>query len=201
MKRLATSTILSIVFTIISCKGFLEVEPQGVISNQALNTAENIEGLVVAAYAMLGNDHYTVPNQLWPWGDLRAGDAYKGGDGPADIANYHALEVFSTLQPDMSAYAPAVLGDLNDKKWGRLYVAVSRANNALRRLNDISESDYPLKKNRIAEIRFLRGQFYFDLKILYKYIAWVSENDSPLSIEQIGNRNLNDGQLWEKTTT
>jgi len=199
MKNIATITFLSAILLLASSCGddFLEVQPQGVISDDALNTPENIEGLVVAAYAMLGNDHYSVPNQLWPWGDLRAGDAYKGGDGPADIANYHAMEVFSTLQPDMKAYAPAALGDLNDKKWTRLYTSVSRANNALRRLNAIPESEYPLKTTRIAEMRFLRGQYYFDLKILYKHIPWVSENDSPLDIEQLGNTDLSDAQLWE----
>ncbi len=199
MKNIATITFLSAILLLSpSCgKDFLDVKPQGVISDDALNTPDNIEGLVIAAYAMLGNDHYSVPNQLWPWGDLRAGDAYKGGDGPADIANYHAMEVFSTLQPDMSAYAPAALGDLNDKKWTRLYTSVSRANNALRRLNEIPESEYPLKNTRIAEMRFLRGQFYFDLKILYKHMPWVSENDSPLDIEQLGNKDLSDAQLWE----
>ncbi len=199
MKNTITKTILlACILMGPACnKDFLTLEPQGVISDEALNTPENIEGLVVAAYAMLGNDHYTVPNQLWPWGDLRSGDAYKGGDGPADIANYHAMEVFSTLQPDMSAYAPAVLGDLNNKKWTRLYTAVSRVNNALRRLSSMSESTYPLKNTRVAEMRFLRGQFYFDLKILYKHIVWISEDDSPLEIEQIGNRDLTDSQLWE----
>lgn len=199
MKNRSIITLLAAILLLAPSCGekFLDVQPQGVISDDALNTPENIEGLVIAAYAMLGNDHYSVPNQLWPWGDLRAGDSYKGGDGPADIANFHAMEVFSTLQPDMKAYAPAALGDLNDKKWTRLYTSVSRTNNALRRLNDIPESDYSLKTTRIAEMRFLRGLYYFDLKILYKHIPWVAENDSPLDIEQFSNTDLSDAQLWE----
>lgn len=199
MKNIVSNIFLvCILLMAFSCgDDFLEVQPQGVISDGALNTPENIEGLVIATYAMLGNDHYSVPNQLWPWGDLRAGDSYKGGDGPADIANYHAMEIFTTLQPDMRAYAPAALGDLNDKKWSRLYTSVSRVNNALRRLNAIPESEYKLKNDRIAEMRFLRGQYYFDLKILYKHIPWVSENDSPLEIEKLSNKDLSDAELWE----
>ena len=199
MKNRSIITLLAAILLLAPSCGekFLDVQPQGVISDDALNTPENIEGLVIAAYAMLGNDHYSVPNQLWPWGDLRAGDSYKGGDGPADIANFHAMEIFSTIQPDMKAYAPAALGDLNDKKWTRLYTSVSRTNNALRRLNDIPESDYSFKTTRIAEMRFLRGLYYFDLKILYKHIPWVAENDSPLDIEQFSNTELSDAQLWE----
>src|SRR6187551_674738 len=90
--------IILVLVTGFSCENFLEVAPQGVISDEQLNSPENIDGLVISAYAMLGNDHYSVPNMLWPWGDLRGGDAYKGGDGPADIAIYNAMEIFSTLQ-------------------------------------------------------------------------------------------------------
>jgi starch-binding outer membrane protein, SusD/RagB family len=113
----------------------LDVPPQAAVDSDLLSDPANIEGLVVAAYAMLGQDHYTVPNQLWPYGDLRSGDAYKGGDGPSDISIFHAMEVFSTIQPDMSTYAPSVLGDINNKKWLRQYTAISRVNFALRTLN------------------------------------------------------------------
>jgi len=176
MKRIFSSAAVLIVLAMTwSCNKFLDVKPQGVISDVTLSTPENIDKVVIAAYAMLGNDHYTVPNQLWPQGDLRAGDAYKGGDGPADIAVFSAMELFSTLKPDMSAYAPSTLGDLNNKKWERGYIAVSRINNALRRLNDIDETVYPLKNQRIAEMKFLRGHFFFELKILYKYMPWFDE--------------------------
>ncbi len=64
--------ILLVAITGISCSDFLEVSPQGVIGDEALNSPENIDGLVIAAYAMLVNAHHTVPNQLWPWRDLRS---------------------------------------------------------------------------------------------------------------------------------
>jgi hypothetical protein len=183
---------------VFSCSNFLEVSPQGVVSDAALNSPENIDGLVIAAYAMLGNDHYSVPNMLWPWGDLRAGDAYKGGDGPADIAIFNAMEMFSTLQPDMSAYAPSALGDLNNKKWERLYTSISRVNNALRRLEVIDKNVYPKKAERISEMHFLRGHYYFDLKILYNRIPWIDENATPIEIEQISNQQFTSDELWNK---
>ncbi|MEQ8238289.1 MAG: RagB/SusD family nutrient uptake outer membrane protein [Cyclobacteriaceae bacterium] len=152
----------------------------------------------MSAYAMLGQDHYTVPGQLWPYGDLRAGDAYKGGDGPSDISIYHAMEVFNTIQPDMSAYAPSVLGDINNKKWLRQYTAISRVNFALRVLNEMDPSIYPLRNQRIAEMHFLRGHYYFDLKILYKFIPWIDENASVEEIIATTNREFTDQQLWDK---
>ncbi|MEJ7678182.1 MAG: hypothetical protein WKG06_10040 [Segetibacter sp.] len=72
------------------------------MTNEQLNDPKNLDGLVTAAYAQLGNDHYTAPNLLWPRGDLSAGDAHKGGDGPSDIFGYHAYSVFTPIIADMS---------------------------------------------------------------------------------------------------
>lgn len=197
MKTIKNIILLSLLILTISCSDFLVVEPKGVISENQLVTSESVEKLTISAYAYLANDHYTVPNSLWPWGDLRSGDAYKGGDGPADISIYNAMEVFSTLLPDMSSYAPSVLGDLDNKKWQRQYVGISRVNVALRALNDISEQEFPNKTQRDGELHFLRGHYYFDLKILFKNIPWFDENASPSDIENISNAKFSDDELWE----
>lgn len=180
------------------CSDYLDVKPQGIVGDEELSTPQNIDGFVIAAYAQLGNDHYTIPNLLWPYGDLRAGDSYKGGDGPADISAFHAYEIFTTLQPDMSAYAPSVLGDINNKKWERQYVGISRANLALARLRTMTEKEYPMKNQRIAEMRFLRGHYFFDLKILYNRIPWFDETASVTDIESASNVAFSSDELWTK---
>ncbi|MFA6403905.1 MAG: RagB/SusD family nutrient uptake outer membrane protein [Salinivirgaceae bacterium] len=182
----------------VSCEDFLDVPAKGIISDEQLATPENIDGLVIAAYAQMANDHYTVPNSLWPYGDLRAGDSYKGGDGPADIATFHAFEIFSTIQPDMSTYPPSALGDINNKMWERQFVGISRANSALARINIMDEATYPKKLSRTAEMRFLRGHYFFTLKILYKNIPWFDENVSLTDIEKISNVAYTDQELWDQ---
>ncbi len=193
-----TLKYIIIVVFLISCQDFLDVEPQGVISDNQLNNPDAVEDLIISAYAFLVQDHYTVPNVLWPYGDLRAGDAYKGGDGPADISIYNAMEVFTTLLPDMSSYAPSVLGDISNKKWERQYTGISRVHNALRRVNALSEGDFPKKTQRRAELLFLRGHYFFDLKILYKNVPWFDENATAQEIEKVSNTALTNDQLWEK---
>lgn len=193
--------ILSLVaFTLAftACSDFLDVKPQGIVGDDELSTPENIDGFIVATYAQMANDHYTVPNLLWPYGDLRAGDSYKGGDGPADISIFHAFEVFSTIQADMSAYAPSVIGDINNKKWERQYVGISRANLALARLKELTTEKYPLKTNREAEMKFLRGHYFFDLKILYNRIPWFDETATTADIEAISNVAYTSNELWDK---
>ena len=68
---------------LVSCdKDFLEYEPEGVLSNENVATAENAEALVVAAYAGIANDEMIGPlTHQWVYGSVRSDDAYKGGGG------------------------------------------------------------------------------------------------------------------------
>lgn len=198
MKNITTYIlVLGLVFAGVSCSDFLEVEPQGILSEEQVKTAENVEGLVIAAYSSLGNDHYTAPHFFWPTGNLRAGDAHKGGDGSGDIFAYHALSVFEPLIADMSSFPPDRV-DLNNKMWERMYIGVSRANSALSVLELTSEEEFPLKTVRQAEMRFVRGIFYFFLKIHYKRVPYIDETVSNEDILSVSNVALSDQELWGK---
>lgn len=174
----------------LSCKKILDEAPQGVISGEDLNTPDNVDKMVIAAYSALGNDHYTSPySDMWPYGSLRGGDVYKGGDGPGDITEFHLNETFSLNRID---------NGLIDELWFRLYVGVGRANDALRRINAMKDADYPNKTQRQGEARFLRGHFYFLLKILFKYVPYIDEDLAKLSYDTVSNRTLSNDDLWGK---
>ena len=145
-----------------ACKKNLDEAPQGTAQDADLNTPENVDKMVIAAYSSLGNDHFTSPySSMWPYGSIRGGDAYKGGDGPGDITEYQLFETFALNRID---------NRLIDELWFRLYVGIGRANDALRRINTMTTDKYSQKLQRQAEVRFLRGHFYFLAKILYKYV-------------------------------
>ena len=183
-------SLAALVLTQISCtKDFLNLQPQASVSSDQLNTPENIEGMVMAAYAELGNDHYTAPNSLWPYADITSGDAYKGGDGTGDIQEFNWMELFKINTPN---------NPLLDTKWYRLYVGVSRCNEALKRLNAISDADFPNKKQRIAEMHFLRGHQYFLLKTFFNHIPWIDETIEGNDFGTVSNTALTSKQLWEK---
>jgi hypothetical protein len=175
---------------LMSCGKFLNVPPKGVVGADDLNTPENVEKLVVAAYASLGNDHWEVPyTSAWVYGSVRSDDAYKGGLGTADQGEFTQYEVFSTIQENQSR------GDL---LWTRLYMGVQRANLALKGINGLSDADYPQKKQRQAEMRFVRGHFYFLLKTHFKKIPYIDENISGDSINTVSNVQYSDNELWNK---
>ena len=69
-----------------SCDDFIDVDPQGVISEDLAMSQP--DEMVTSAYAKLGDDWYTYPFNLWPYGDVSSDDAMKGGSGTTDT-NYN----------------------------------------------------------------------------------------------------------------
>lgn len=178
-----------LLLTAAACDDFLEVTPQSTADSDDLNTPESLEKMVISAYSSLGNANYQDGmNAYWPYGDLRAGDAYKGGAGTGDMENFHLFETFVYLRED---------NEYLDKKWYNEYIAVARTNDALARLRKIPDGQYPKKKVREAELRFLRAHFYFELKILFKHIPWIDENDKTDDYITISNVEYTDAQLWD----
>lgn len=175
-------------FNFSSCDDFLNETPKGSVFEEQLDTPENIEKLVITTYSALGNEHFQQPLNPWPYGNLRAGDAYKGGAGTGDMGDFHLFETFVYMRDNVG---------MLDRRWYQGYKAISRANTALAKLNAISSSELPTRDLRIAEVRFLRAHFYFELKILFKHIPYVDETIPIEEYKYISNRVLTDRQGWE----
>ncbi|QEM10768.1 RagB/SusD family nutrient uptake outer membrane protein [Mucilaginibacter rubeus] len=181
--------IICLIGTLVSCKKALDEQPQGVIASDQLNTPVNIEKMVVAAYASLGNENLHTSNSLWPWGSMRSGDAYKGGDGVGDNSEWNDYETFVTNQNT---------NGLTDQMWAQIYNNIARANNALLRLDNVAGADFPLKTSRQGEMKFLRGNYYFMAKILWNLVPYIDENVPTSDYIKISNTTLSSDQLWDK---
>ena len=168
IKNIAFAGLLGFAATaaLTSCDDFIDVEPQGVISEDLAMSQPN--EMVTSAYAKLGDDWYTYPFNLWPYGDLTSDDCMKGGSGTTDT-NYHPFEVWSTL----TASTP----DHMDEMWYHLYCSISRCNRALVSLEEYGDEKLgaELKAQREAEVRFLRAHFYFKLAQIWNQVPWVDE--------------------------
>lgn len=190
-------TAVTLALSLASCGGSdLDVAPSGVLTEEQVSNSENVDALIIAAYSYLGNDHYTAPNFLWPTGNLRAGDAHKGGNGPGDIFAYHALSLYQPIVPDMESFPPDLI-DLNNKKWVRNYTGISRANSALAVIANAPDA-IENSAEKQSELRFIRSIFYFDLKMHHKHIPWIDETMTQDQILSATNRELSDQQLWDK---
>ena len=188
MKRYITVLVLSFLFCT-SCQDVLDVDPKGVLNEGQITTPEDAEKFVIAAYSELGNDEINRPFSLWQYGDMRADDAYKGGRDPGDGQGFHFMETFTNVRPDMWEI---------DGMWFHLYIGVRRANDGLRILQNFTEEEYPQLKMRQAELRFIRGHFYFELKRLFNRIPYIDENVPAADYKLISNVELTSQELWEK---
>lgn len=172
-----------------SCSNYLDVEPRAVLNQDDVSTAKAVDGDVTAAYASLGNDHYDVPFSLWPYGNVRSGDAYKGGRDPNDISEFGFLETFKNVNTTFGQF---------DALWYYMYCGISRANTALKILDNLTADVYPDKAERQAEMRYIRGYWYFQLKTLYKYVPYIDETIATEDYPTISNRALTNDALWQK---
>ncbi|GAB3785766.1 RagB/SusD family nutrient uptake outer membrane protein [Spirosoma horti] len=179
-----------------SCKDFLTYQPQGTLSSDNIKSADNADALVTAAYAAIGNGEMIGPiASMWVYGSVRSDDAYKGGGGVGDVQDLNLYEHYNLTQPQQGD------GWMHPYTWEEYYRVISRANVALRSIDNLTDAQFPLKKTRTAELRFLRGHAHFMLKMLFKYIPYVDETLSNDQILATSNRALTNDQLWDKIAT
>lgn len=168
---------------------YLEYEPEGVLSNENVATAENAEALVIAAYAGIANDEMIGPlTHQWVYGSVRSDDAYKGGGGRGDVDVIDKYEQYNLTISDMGDW-------MAPRTWTDFYKAISRANFALSVINEIPDTEYTQKTLRQAELRFLRAHSHFMLKLIFKKIPYITEELTQDEIAQVSNDVDNDA-LW-----
>ena len=200
MKKSHIIAISGLVLGSLSCTEVLDQTPKAALTDQTLINKEGADALVIACYSMLSNlDPQPVWGggtvganllnnpSMWESGDLRSDDAYKGGGGPDDVAEYGNIEL-GIYQPTNVAFQII---------WKGHYVAISRCNKALQILNQLTDAQMPLRSRRIAEVKVLRGFYYMRMKQLYRTFPYIDET---VIAGQEGNvpNNLTEEQLWDK---
>ena len=162
-----------------SCNDFLERDLQGTSDEGQTISPDNVDNLVIAAYAhMVSGEDMNSPFSLWPYGNVRADDAYKGGANSEDGSHFHFLEIATGMTTDNWAF---------DDIWYRLYSG-----------DGMDANTYPQKDERIGEMRFLRGHYMFLLKVMFKHIVYVDETIPTSDYTKISNRQYTNDQLWQK---
>lgn len=162
----------AVAFGISSCKKYLNVNPQGQTSEaEIISSPTAANDLVTGVYNIFyagdpfGNDIDGF--QFIVITDIASDDADKGSS-PSDYGD--ALQI-DNLQ------ATASNGVLNNV-WNGHYQGIARANQALDKLANAS-FDAATKSQLIAEVKFLRALFYFNLVRLYGGVPLVDRVPLP----------------------
>ena len=203
IKIFLISTVILAGFT--ACKkDFLTENPKGVLFEEQLNTPAVAEGFAIAAYSSLdgyftggvadprnpryGDWGFNAGLTNWNFSDVRSDDAYKGGGGTGDQGDIHSMEIMTDIYPT----------NINgSRRWKVLYAAIKRCNDAIRTMQKLTVQAYPARDTRIAEMKFLRGHFYFQLKIVFNRLPWIDESITSDESKAVKN-DLTSEALWGK---
>lgn len=190
MKTLIYAAIAGLGLLTASCDDFLDNnQPKGVVTDDEIEDPRYVDNLVISAYAIwVTGDDINSSFSLWNY-DVRSDDCYKGGSGTEDGGVFNALETSRGIN--------TTDWNINDI-WKRLYQCITRANTALKTLDQMDESTYPEKQQRIAEMRFLRGHAHFMLKELYKNIVFVTDENLPAdNYTELSNTTYSNDEGWQ----
>lgn len=179
LKRLALVSASAFTLTFACKDQFLEVLPTGSLAQAQLTSKAGVEGTLIGAYSALAAKNFTqvAASNNWLWGSILGGENNKGTDAGD----------FSAINPMQRYESSPVAGDINGT-WQAKYEGVARANATINLANDSKVLSAADKTRIIAEARFLRAHFYFELKRLFNSVPYVDETmDYGKGIEKVGN--------------
>lgn len=158
MKRILYFLSIGLVLGYISCKKTLYKEPIAQLdTNVNYVTADDARRAITAAYSPAAGNNwcctYVQPGYMhWVLGNVASDDTDKGGESGSDQLYAQQIQLFNIpADNDATRFAYQVE-----------YVGVRRANLALENIPNIN-MDAALKNRYLAEAKFLRAWYYFNL--------------------------------------
>jgi starch-binding outer membrane protein, SusD/RagB family len=155
-----------------SCKeDFLDRQPIGVFSEDALKTKAGVNGILIGAYAGLNGSMYGSGSSAgadvntfsnWVFGSLTSDDAQKGADVGGSRSNIERYEI-------------AADNTKLDDRWRFAYDGIARCNDVIRMTplaKGLTEAE---SKSLVAQARTLRGLYYFHGTVVFGKMPWIDE--------------------------
>ncbi len=185
---------LAMLTTVYSCKHALDTNPAGALAGSTLANKAGVDGLLIGAYSLLDgyyqNQPYTnygsgVSN--WSYGGVASDDAYKGSSTDDQGADLSPIENH-TVDPN-NGYIIS--------KWQVMLAGVVRANNVIEEVPLVTDGSVSAAQGAqsVAEARFLRGVYNFELMKIFRNVPYVDETIT----YGAGNLNVpNTGPIWDK---
>lgn len=193
--RILKLVLVFIGISTLSCSDdYLDEVTYGEVAPDEMTNPDNVERAIISAYSVLNgqfdgaSNAYNSPASNWSFGDVTSDDAYKGGGGTGDQNNIHQMEIFNTNPTTLDI----------ERKWMALYEGVKRVNEAMRLLAASEDFDENLRIQREAELRFLRGHYYFELKKIYNHIPYIDETAAEVKDYAKSNTEFTSEELWNK---
>jgi len=179
----------------LSCKKLLDKTPAGVLSGSFLANKAGVDGLLIGAYSLLDGYYQGQPGtnygsgiSNWTYGGVGSDDAYKGSSTDDQGPDLPQIEQHIGM---------ATTNSYPVSKWQVCYTGIQRANNVIQEVPLVTDGSEAgaIGQNAIAEARFLRGVYHFELAKIWRNVPYVDESVTYVA----GNYNVpNPGPIWDK---
>jgi starch-binding outer membrane protein, SusD/RagB family len=170
IKNLSVKSILLLVIVFSGCKNFLDKPPQGNLTQASFpTTAADALLATNATYSTLRNWYFSYGG--YPILDIMSDDAYKGSNPTDQATTVGPYDNFS-INPSQDGL---------DRWWTTLYQGIKQANVVINQVPAI-QMDPNLKGRYVAESKFLRALFYFDLVRAWGGVPVVTTLVPPLKL-------------------
>lgn len=164
------ATIVMLAMLPFACDDFLDKPVQGQLLSQNFPvSAKDALGATNAVYNTLRTGGYNFG--LYPILDIMSDDAYKGSNPTDQAATIGPYDKFQNLPTEETIMT----------WWSTLYEGIKRANVVIDKVPGIT-MDESLKSRYIAEAKFLRALYYFDLVRAWGDVPKVEHLDPPSSL-------------------
>ena len=179
--------VATVLLGIVACsEEFTNSPAVGALSDESLKNETGVNLLLTGAYSALdgqiqggyGNG-WSVSGDNWIM-DVLADDAHKGStdDDQPDLAS---IELMKWATGNGYFYG----------KWGVIFAGVNRSNAVIALISSIEEGDFSAQ---LAEARFLRGHYNFELQKMWGNVPYISdENYANTEFNQ-----PNSGPIWDE---
>jgi len=203
MKKLKTEIIVLCLLTLFtlgySCKKVLNQPVTGVLTGSLLANKAGVDGLLIGAYSLLDGYYQNMPGTYygsgisnWTYGGVGADDAYKG----STTSDQGGVTLMTGIEEHVGI---STYNNYLETKWQVCYAGVQRANNVIQEValvTDGSESTATptsTGSQAIAEARFLRGVYNFELAKIWRNVPYVDQTIT----YQANNLDVpNPGPIW-----
>jgi hypothetical protein len=197
MKKLKLEIIVLCLITLFtlaySCKKVLNQPVTGYLTGAVLANKAGVDALLIGAYSLLDGYYNGQPYTSWGssisnWAlaGVGADDAYKGSTTSDQAPDLPAIEEHAGI-----SYFNSYL----ESKWQVMYAGIARANSVIQEVPLVTDGSEAgsIGTQSIAEARFLRGVYHFELAKNFRNVPYVNETVS----YSAGNYDVpNPGPIW-----
>lgn len=183
MKRIKYILLLLIGLNLNSCSDFIDNEVTGkqTLDNYYSNFSE-VDKAIIGCYASLSPQDWWEMDFFWMVGDICSDDAFKGNTNDGDQRDFGNLADFNITSSN----------EWLDIRWRYTYQGIFRCNLAIDRIPG-APIDADQINSLVAEAKFLRGLYYFELVKNWGGVPLLTE---PISVSEANLARSTEAEIW-----